>query len=174
MKTTIIDDALKDLRREFPDLDGTAKGIVYSLFFLSNQFTKTGGRILEQFGLTWGEYLVVSTLRRKSSGTMSPSAICDSIGMSSGGLSNLLQRLEADGLVKRCPSARDGRGVTVSITARGRKQAERALFAISADQTERLTLLDVAERERLYQTLRELVLKFETNAVRDSLYDGVT
>lgn len=173
MPTSIIDRALVDLKREFPKIDVTAKGIVYSFFFLSNHFSRTGGRVLEEFGLSWGEYLVISTVRRRGvRGSMSPSSISESIGMSTGGLSNLLRRLEKSGLIKRTPSKRDGRGVLVEITARGRKLAEDALLAISANQLAHVESLPATERARLYTTLRALVAHFESGSFVVSLLEG--
>lgn len=165
MPNNSIDRALEDLKREFPGIDGTVRGIVYSLFFLTNHFARTGGRILEEFDLSWGEYLVISTVRRRGTlATMSPSSISESLGMSTGGVSNLLRRMEKRGLVKRAPSSRDGRGVRVQITARGRKYAEAALNRISANQLEQLEILSAAERTRLYATLRGLVTQLESRS----------
>jgi len=173
MPTNTIDRALADLKREFPGIDGTARGIVYSLFFLTNHFAHTGGRILEEFDLSWGEYLVISTLRRHGAqASMSPSSISESLGMSTGGVSNLLRRMEKRGLVKREPSSHDGRGVRVQITARGRKYAEAALSKISANQLEQLEILPAAERTRLYDTLRGLVTQFESRSASNSLQEA--
>lgn len=158
----MIDRALHDLKREFPAIDGTAKGLVYACFFLANHFSRTGGRLLEQFGLSWGEYLVISTLRRSGARVgVSPSTLCDSTGLSTGGVSNLLRRLEKARLVKRAPSAHDGRRVVVELTARGRALAEHALRRISLDQARQLAALPRAERARLYRMLRQLVAQFD-------------
>jgi DNA-binding MarR family transcriptional regulator len=173
MPTNIIDRALEDLKREFPGIDGTVRGIVYSLFFLTNHFARTGGRILEEIDLSWGEYLVISTVRRRGAlASMSPSSISESLGMSTGGVSNLLRRMEKRGLVKRAPSSRDGRGVRVQITARGRKYAEVALNRISANQLEQLEILPAAERTRLYATLRDLVTQLESRSAGKSMLES--
>lgn len=173
MPTSIIDRALIDLKREFPEIDVTTKGIVYSFFFLANHFSRTGGRVLEEFGLSWGEYLVISTVRRRGvRGSMSPSSISESVGMSTGGLSNLLRRLEKSGFIKRTPSQRDRRGVLVEITARGRKLAEDALLAINANQLAHIESLPKAERARVYATLRALVAHFESGSGSVSLLGG--
>ncbi len=173
MATNSIDRELADLKREFPEIDGTVRGIVYSLFFLTNHFARTGGRILEEFDLSWGEYLVISTIRRRGpSATMSPSSISESLGMTTGGVSNLLRRMEKSGLIERVPSSRDGRAVRVHITARGRKLAESALNKISANQQEQLEVLPAAERTRLYATLRGLVAQLESRPVGDSLLEA--
>ncbi|MCC7068661.1 MAG: MarR family transcriptional regulator [Burkholderiales bacterium] len=172
MQTNIIDRALADLKREFPGIDGTVRGIVYSLFFLTNHFARTGGRILAEIDLSWGEYLVISTVRRRGArASLSPSSISESLGMSTGGVSNLLRRMEKRGLVKRAPCSRDGRGVRVQITARGCKYAEAALNKISANQLEQLEILPAAERARLYATLRGLVTQLETRSVINSLLE---
>lgn len=173
MSTNTIDRALADLKREFPGIDGTVRGIVYSLFFLTNHFAHTGGRILEEFDLSWGEYLVISTLRRRGAlASMSPSSISESLGMTTGGVSNLLRRMEKRGLVKRAPSSRDRRGVLVQITARGRKYAEAALSKISENQLEQLEILPPAERAQLHATLRGLVTHLESRSASNSLLEA--
>lgn len=162
MPRSLIDRALQDTKRDFPQIDELARGIVYCFFFFANHFSRRGSRLLEQFGLSWGEYLVITTLRRKGThGGLSPSALCESTGMSTGGLSNLLRRLETGGLVKRAPSTRDRRGVHVTITARGRRLAERALLEVSADQDAQIGALSRSERARLYAQLRTLVAHLE-------------
>lgn len=173
MPTNSIDRELADLKREFPEIDGTVRGIVYSLFFLTNHFARTGGRILEDFDLSWGEYLVISTVRRRgASASMSPSSISESLGMSTGGVSNLLRRMEKRGLVKRVPSSRDGRAVRVHITPKGRKLAEAALNSISANQQEQLEILPAQERARLYATLRGLVAQLESRSASKSMLEA--
>lgn len=162
MGANLINQGLEDLTREFPDIDGTTKEIVYALYFLTRSFSRTAGRILEGYEITWGEYQVLSTLRRRGTNVkMSPSALCDSTGMSTGGLSNLLRHMESLGLVKRAASPRDGRGVMVSITPKGRRIAEEAMKAISADQETHIGVLDAAQRDALLSNLRALVAHYE-------------
>lgn len=172
MSTNSIDRALEDFKREFPGIDETVRGILYSLFFMTNHFARTGGRILEEFELSWGEYLVISTVRRRgASASMSPSSISDSLGMSTGGVSNLLRRMEKRGLVERAPSSRDGRAVRVHLTARGRKYAEATLNRISSNQQEQFDVLPAAERAQLYETLRGLVTQLESRSVGKSMLE---
>ena len=54
---------------------------------------------------------------------MSPSQLAAALGLSSGGMTKAITRLEAAGLVKRIPDPSDGRGVLVELTSRGKQLA---------------------------------------------------
>jgi DNA-binding MarR family transcriptional regulator len=58
---------------------------------------------------------------------MTPSNLQARLLFTSGGLSNLLKRLEANGWIERTDHPEDGRGVLVCLTPRGRKLADRAM-----------------------------------------------
>lgn len=88
---------------------------------------------------------------------MSPSSIGDATGMTSGGVSNVLRRLETRGFVRRSRSTRDGRGVQVRLTVAGVKTVDEALPRLSKAESERMSHLSAADRKRLHQLLRALI-----------------
>ncbi len=157
MKLKQIDEALDSISRNFPGIDGTAKGVVYAIFHLSNEISRRGEQLLARHGISWGEYLALSTLRRDPRQAMSPSSIGDATGMTSGGVSNVLRRLETRGFVRRSRSTRDGRGVQVRLTVAGVKTVDEALPRLSKAESERMSHLSAADRKRLHQLLRALI-----------------
>ena len=66
-------------------------------------------------------------------GPQRPGAIQELTGLSSGGVSKLLDRLEAAGLVSRTPGAADGdrRGVQVRLTRKGRQTSRRIAVIVN-------------------------------------------
>jgi DNA-binding MarR family transcriptional regulator len=58
---------------------------------------------------------------------MSPGELSDALLLTTGGLSNLLRRMEADGYVQRSPDKRDKRGVVVQLTAKGIAKADASM-----------------------------------------------
>ena len=74
-------------------------------------------------GLSLGDYLVLAVVRRSPAGRSAPTAICDVLGRTTGGMTLTLDRLEAAGWLGRTPDPKDRRRVVVELTASGRALA---------------------------------------------------
>lgn len=158
MRVGIVDESLEEISREYPGVDLSSKSLVYAFFYLADKFAKVGEVNLNEFGLSWGEYVVLGTLRRKGlRASMSPKGLIESIGLSSGGISSILRRLESRGLIRRAPSSRDGRAIVVSITASGSRLADEAIPAVAADEQAFFGAFSAQKRKRLNDALRELI-----------------
>jgi DNA-binding MarR family transcriptional regulator len=108
--------------------------------------------LLGELGLTFPQYLVMMCLWE--SGELRVGELGARLGMDTGTLSPLLQRLQAVGVVSRRRRAEDGRSVAVGLTPAGRALQQRAV-EISARMID-LIGLDAAEFERLRTQLRQL------------------
>lgn len=169
VRVSIIDESLDGIAREFPSVDLTSKSLVYSFFYLADKFAKVGEAALSEFGLSWGEYVVLATLRRRGRrGSMAPKGLIESIGLSSGGISSILGRLESRELILREPSARDGRSIVVSITVAGAKLADQVIRAVAASEQAFFGEFSAEKRKRLYSAMRELI----EHAARQNLPPG--
>jgi len=73
--------------------------------------------------LAW--YDVLHELAEAGEGGLRPFELIDRVLLAQYGVSRLLARLEADGLVEKLPVSDDGRGQTVRITASGREMRRR-------------------------------------------------
>jgi MarR family transcriptional regulator, lower aerobic nicotinate degradation pathway regulator len=71
------------------------------------------------------------------------------LGLDKTSVTKLVDRAEQRGLVRRMPSALDGRRVQVTITAAGRRDVDRAAAAFESELAELVGGLDEAERSRL-------------------------
>ena len=125
--------------REFPAIDCSGKAIVGRILHLQEVFLSAINEALAPFELKYPEFAVLATLRVEGAPyRMSPKALLDTLILTSGGLSNLLRKLEDKGFVRRSDDAFDRRGVVVELTPLGRRAVEPAMH-IHADTERRLS-----------------------------------
>lgn len=103
-------------------------------------------------GLTFARYEALVLLTFSRGGALTMSRIGERLMVHPTSATNIVQRLEAQGLVERNPNPKDGRGTLASITPAGRKVVEAATADLVAAGFG-LTMLDAAEREHLFQLL---------------------
>jgi DNA-binding MarR family transcriptional regulator len=146
-------------RREFPGIDCSGKAVVGRLLHLHEVFLKTINRTLAKHRLKYPAFAVLATLRVQGAPyRMSPTALLDSLILTSGGLSNLLRRLEKAGHVRRMADNVDGRGVIVELTAQGRRIVEPAMRDHSDTERRLITMLSGEERDSVAQMLGRMML----------------
>ncbi len=100
------------------------------------------------------DYLVLGVVRRSPDHRSAPTAICEVLGRTTGGMSLTLDRLESAGLVRRLPDPGDRRRVVVEATELGVDLAKRVNADLHAWE-ESLGLSD-AQREDLAQAIGRL------------------
>ncbi len=88
--------------------------------------------ILRGFGLTFARYEVLLLLSWTRSGSMPLGKVRDRLLIHQAAVTNLVDRLEADGLVRRVPHIRDRRTTLAEITSQGRKVVIPATRQIAA------------------------------------------
>lgn len=145
-------------RREFPEIDCSGKAIVGRLLHLRETMLAEINRALAGHGLKYPEFAVLATLRVEGAPfRMTPKALLDALILTSGGLSNLVRRLEQAGYVRRLPDARDGRGVIVELTAGGRRLVEPAMRDHAATERRLIAALGSGARVDLARSLARLM-----------------
>jgi DNA-binding MarR family transcriptional regulator len=108
---------------------------------------------------------VLATLRRSEPPhRLTPTQLMRSAMVTSGAITQRLDRLEARGLVARTPNETDGRGTHVSLTDSGRALIDRVLPDHVATEERLLAVLTGTERDQLASTLRRLLLALEGGA----------
>lgn len=113
--------------------------------------------IVGEHGLTFARYEALVLLAFTRAGELPMSKVGERLMVHPTSATNIVQRLEAAGLVQRRPNPRDGRGTLAVITARGREVME----AATADLVGAgfgLTMLSEAEQDQLFETLRRVRL----------------
>lgn len=114
--------------------------------------------LFARFGLQSGEFDVLATLRRSGSPyALTPTALYEATMVTSGAMTNRLDRLEKAGLIRRAPHPSDRRGVVVQLTEKGRDLIDEALAAHLANEHQILSGLTRTEREALANLLRKLI-----------------
>ena len=160
-----VDELVSQWADEHPTLDVSALAVVVRLQHLGKLFGARANRALRAHGLKHWEYDVLSVLRRQGAPFELPaSELARRAHRSSGAMTTRIDGLEARGLVARRASREDGRSVLIRLTARGRRLIEQALATRLADADEALRELPAAERQRLSESLRHLLLLFEQTA----------
>jgi len=105
---------------------------------------------------------VLSALRRQGAPyQLSPGALLRATLVTSGTMTNRIDRLAAAGLVGRQPDPQDKRGVLVTLTAEGRERVDAALADLLGREEGLLAGLDRDERQLLAGFLRTLLAPFD-------------
>ncbi|MFG1870909.1 MarR family winged helix-turn-helix transcriptional regulator [Micromonospora arborensis] len=125
--------------------------VCFALYAASRALTDVYRPILDEFGLTYPQYLVLLVLWERPDDAPTVSELGTELRLDSGTLSPLLKRLEGAGLVARRRSARDERRVEVGLTEQGR--ALRQQVDDIPLQIARATGLGIAELVALRDTL---------------------
>ncbi|WP_405098961.1 MarR family winged helix-turn-helix transcriptional regulator [Micromonospora sp. NBC_01412] len=99
--------------------------VCFALYAASRALTDVYRPILDEFGLTYPQYLVLLVLWERDDDAPTVSELGAALRLDSGTLSPLLKRLEAAGLLVRSRSARDERRVEVRLTGDGGALRER-------------------------------------------------
>ena len=163
MDNDIIDQLIRDWRRERPDLDISTMSVVGRVLRLANRLERRSNDVLKPFGLAvWG-FDVLATLRRKGEPyAMTPTELMRSVMLSSGAMTNRIDRLEKLGFVERCPEPTDRRSLLVKLTDKGLQVVDLAVAARLEEAEDALSVLNKRDRKVLSGLLRRLVLGLES------------
>jgi DNA-binding MarR family transcriptional regulator len=98
--------------------------------------------LLAQAGLNVGEFDVLTPLRRAGEPyVLSPTQLYEAALISSGGMTDRLDRLERAGLVERRPDPNDRRGRQIALTAEGKRVIDDMIGRMVAMETKMLSVL---------------------------------
>lgn len=149
--------------RERPDLDVAPLAVLSRVTRLSRHLDLARRQAFARHGLEPWEFDVLSALRRAGAPyRMSPGALLTQTLVTSGTMTNRIDRLASRALVERLPSPDDRRGVLVSLTEEGRSRVDAAMSTLLDVERGLLAGLDARDRERLADLLRALTAPFDT------------
>ncbi len=145
-----IEKLLEQWKRERPDLDASPMGILGRLMILSRLADRGVEEVLRPHKLTIQEFDVLAVLRRCGPPfRQSVGVLCAYSLLSSGAMTNRVDRLEQKGLVQREPNPEDRRGVHVALTSKGRKVIDQLVAKRLQEAHERVAALSAKERRQL-------------------------
>jgi DNA-binding MarR family transcriptional regulator len=157
-----VDRIVAAWRRERPDLDVGPLDVLSRVSRLARHLDRARAAAFSEIGLEGWEFDVLSALRRAGEPyELSPGQLVTQTLVTSGTMTNRVDRLTARGLVERLPDPRDRRGVIVRLTDAGRSRVDDALAGLLAREHHLLADLGDDDRDRLSHLLRQLVLPFE-------------
>ena len=113
---------------ERPDLDVTPMAVFGRIAKLHRAQLRASDEAYREFDISHGDFDVLATLRRSGAPyRLTPSDLTSQMMISSGGVTQRVDRLARLGLVERVPHDTDRRSTTVGLTAAGRTVIDRAL-----------------------------------------------
>jgi DNA-binding MarR family transcriptional regulator len=165
-----IDVFVEEWRRERPDLDFSAVEITARLVLLSGALQRDWDTsAAANFDLGGGAFPVLLALRRVGAPfELTPTTLSREAYLSSGGMTQLLDRLEQRGLVARRPHPTDRRGLLVQLTPDGRRLADDVLTLRLTKAAAFLAGLTAEQREQLQTLLRALLVSLTRDEKRNT------
>ena len=152
-----VDRITAQWRAERPDLDPSPMEVVGRISRIAALTERELDRVFARFGLAGCDFDVLATLRR-SGGPLAPTELSRSAMVTTGGMTKRLDRLEGAGLIRREPDPGDRRGKLIALTDEGRALIDAAVEAHLTNEQRILATLAPADRERLAELLRRLLL----------------
>lgn len=157
-----VDHILSDWSRVRPDLDLAPLAVFSRLTRIAKHLDRARATAFERSGLSSWEFDVLAVLRRGGAPfRQSPKVLVQQTLVSSGTMTNRIDRMEQRGLVRRLTDPNDGRGVLVEMTQQGQTLVDAAMTRLSDAEEQLLGGVPRAERERLATLLRKLALSVE-------------
>jgi DNA-binding MarR family transcriptional regulator len=145
-----------------PSVDLGVEELVQRISKVHRYVRRRQEETLADFGLGWGEWTVLGHLRLGGEPyRSSPGKLSKHEELSSGAMTNRLDRLEERGLIRRLPDPGDRRGVLVELTEAGHKAWLDSVDVQAAKEAAVANALTKQEREQLNKLLRRAILSFE-------------
>jgi DNA-binding MarR family transcriptional regulator len=149
-------------RRERPDLDVGPLEVLSRVTRLARLLDRARSAAFARHALETWEFDVLAALRRAGPPyQLSPGQLVGLTMVTSGTMTNRIDRLAGRGLVRRRPDPADGRGVMVGLLDSGKELADTALADLLEVERSVLDVLDLGEHEQLSRLLRDLLTAFD-------------
>ena len=157
-----VDRIVDDWSRERPDVDFAPMQVLSRVARLAKHLDRARRTAFEASDLEPWEFDVLAALRRAGAPyQLSPKALLQQTLVSSGTMTNRIDRLVERRLVERHTDPHDGRGVLVVMTDRGRRAVDDAISELLTDEARLLQALSPADQDRLSALLRKLSLDYD-------------
>ncbi len=156
-----VDDLVDAWRRERTDLDLTPVEVFSRIGRLARHLDLARRQAFTDHDIESWEFDVLAALRRAGGDyELSPGRLIRETLVTSGTMTNRVDRLAARGFVERLPDPNDRRGVLVRLTPEGRSAVDGAFGALLEAERELLADLPAKEHKQLVGLLRSLLVPF--------------
>lgn len=153
----VVDELLRDWRRERPDLDAAPMAVVGRVLNLGRILEARANECLKDTGLNYTDLDVLATLRRSGAPfRLAPTVLRKSVLITSGAMTACLNRLEHLGLLTRSLDADDRRSLTATLTSKGLRLIDKTMSLRFAEAGQAVATLSRNEQAALSGLLRKL------------------
>ncbi len=157
-----VDRLIAGWRNALPDTDVSPLEVLSRVTRLARHLDRQRNAVFARHELETWTFDVLSALRRaEPAQDLSPGQLLAQTLVTSGTMTNRIDRLEERGLVRRRPASGDARSVRVQITAAGRRRVDAALRDLVERENAILGALDRKERDALAAMLRRVIAPFD-------------
>ena len=160
-----IDIILEEWQQELPQLDTSAVSITGRVLRIARLLEKHRESILIEYGFNVWAFDVLATLRRQGQPfRLKPTELYSLLMLSSGAMTNRIDRLEQDGIVIRVRDAEDRRSVMVQLTPKGIQLADTVMPILFEKEKQVLSQFTANELQLSIPMLRKLLMLLEQDA----------
>lgn len=154
-----VDRIIAQWAQVHPDVDVSPMGVIGRLSRLARLFERDLQRVFTQHGLQRGEFDILATLRRADTSGQGLTAgqLADSTMVTSGAITNRLDRLLGKELITRQTDPHSRRTIRIALTPRGREVVDAALREHVINEDRLLSAMSGSQREHLENLLRVLL-----------------
>ena len=153
-----IDEQLDVWVREIPDLDRLTEGIIERIGILNYNINMGMEQTLEEYELDRRSFSLLGKLRRIGMPyRASAGKLAADLRLSSGALTNRLDRMETAGLIRRLPDPNDRRGTIVEPTELGNSLWDKTVGAAARRENGYTSVLTATQKEQLHDLLRAMM-----------------
>ncbi|MCF6327627.1 MAG: MarR family transcriptional regulator [Devosiaceae bacterium] len=157
-----VEKILAQWQRERPDLNVAPMGIIGRIKRLHDRLMEELNLVYSSHGLNAASFDVLATLRRSGRPyALSPSALISWTMVTSGTMTNRLDRLESKGLIERLPDPKDGRGSIIALSKKGFVLIDQVVTEHVQNQHRLLSGIDAESREQLNTILAAWLAEIE-------------
>lgn len=157
-----VDRLVAGWRHALPGLDVSPLEVLSRVTRLARHLDRQRSTVFARHDLETWTFDVLSALRRADPPhQLSPGQLLAQTLVTSGTMTNRIDRLEERGLVRRRPDLSDARSVRVQLTAAGRRRVDAALADLVAREEAILATLSTDDRATLAALLRRVVAPFD-------------
>ncbi|HEX2293396.1 MAG TPA: MarR family transcriptional regulator [Gaiellaceae bacterium] len=160
-----VDRLLAEWATELHGVDLEVEAAVQRLQKITRAIRRRMDDTLADFGLSWGEWGILGHLSLLGTPyRSSPGQLSSKEGVSSGAMTNRLDRLEKAGLIQRLPDPADRRALKVELTEKGHKLWQDSVGVQASKEAAIRAALSERELAQLNKLLRKVVLELEKDA----------
>ena len=157
MERDLFDQIHERWKRERPEADTTGFEAIGRILLLAKHLHNSVAGRLGTLDVDLWAFDVLATLWQQGPPYhLSPTELCKSAMLSSGAMTNRLDRLEGAGLVARQPDPGDRRGLIIELTPKGKSLVDQAISLRLEEANEAVSSLDDSDRQELIRLLRIL------------------